>query len=46
VEARRLDETPKARSKNLDVLQEWEKVEKKNEASFVVIGESKSKLVL
>jgi hypothetical protein len=34
----KVDDTPRARSKNLDVLKEWEKVEKKNEANFVVIG--------
>ena len=34
----KVDDTPKARSKNLDVLKEWEMAEKKNEANFVVIG--------
>jgi elongation factor 1 alpha-like protein len=34
----KIDDTPRARSKNLDVLKEWESVEKKNEANFVVIG--------
>jgi elongation factor 1 alpha-like protein len=34
----KVDDTPRARSKNLDVLKEWDKVEKKNEANFVVIG--------
>jgi elongation factor 1 alpha-like protein len=38
IEAMKVDETPRARSKNLDVLKEWEKVENKNEANFVVIG--------
>jgi len=33
-----LDDTPRARSKNLDVLSEFEKAEKKNAANFVVIG--------
>jgi hypothetical protein len=34
----KLDETPKARSKNLDVLAEYEKKNSKNAANFVVIG--------
>lgn len=34
----KIDDTPRATSKNLDVLKEFEKVEKKNEANFVVIG--------
>ncbi|PVH75367.1 hypothetical protein DL98DRAFT_498454 [Cadophora sp. DSE1049] len=38
VEAVKLDDTPRARSKNLDVLSEFEKAEKKNAANFVVIG--------
>jgi hypothetical protein len=38
VEAMKIDDTPRATSKNLDVLKEFEKVEKKNEANFVVIG--------
>ena len=33
-----LDDTPKARSKNLDVLKEYEKSDKKKAANFVVIG--------
>jgi elongation factor 1 alpha-like protein len=37
-ESLRVDDTPRARSKNLDVLKEWDRVEKKNEANFVVIG--------
>ncbi|KAN0120239.1 P-loop containing nucleoside triphosphate hydrolase protein [Hyaloscypha variabilis] len=38
VEAVKLDDTPRARSKNLDVLAEFEKAETKNAANFVVIG--------
>lgn len=38
VEAMKLDDTPKARSKNLDVLAEYEKKTLKNAANFVVIG--------
>ncbi|TVY53590.1 HBS1-like protein, partial [Lachnellula suecica] len=38
VEAVKLDDTPKAKSKNLDVLAEYEKAKKKNAANFVVIG--------
>ncbi|KAH7346232.1 hypothetical protein BKA65DRAFT_455628 [Rhexocercosporidium sp. MPI-PUGE-AT-0058] len=38
VEAVKLDDTPRARSKNLDVLSEFEKAQKKNAANFVVIG--------
>lgn len=38
VEAMRLDNTPKSRSKNLDVLAEFEKTKSKNAANFVVIG--------
>lgn len=34
----RLDDTPKAKSKNLDVLSEFEKTKAKNAANFVVIG--------
>ena len=34
----KVDDTPRTRTKNLDVLKEWEMVEKKNEANFVVIG--------
>ena len=33
-----MDDTPRATSKNLEVLEEYEKVENKNEANFVVIG--------
>lgn len=33
-----MDDTPRATSKNLDVLKEFEKIDKKNEANFVVIG--------
>lgn len=32
------DDTPKARSKNLDVIAEFEKSKVKNAANFVVIG--------
>ena len=39
----KVDDTPRARSKNLDVLKEWENVVKKNEANFVVIGMLKTK---
>lgn len=38
VEAMKLDDTPKAKSKNLDVLAEFEKTKSKNAANFVVIG--------
>ncbi|CZT43313.1 related to elongation factor 1-alpha [Rhynchosporium secalis] len=38
VEAIKLDDTPRARSKNLDVLSEFEKAKSKNAANFVVIG--------
>lgn len=38
VEAMRLDDTPRATSKNLDVLAEFEKKKVKNAANFVVIG--------
>jgi elongation factor 1 alpha-like protein len=34
----KMDDTPRARSKNLDVRAEFEKAEKKNAANFVVIG--------
>jgi hypothetical protein len=34
----RIDDTPKATSKNLDVLAEYEKAKAKNSANFVVIG--------
>lgn len=34
----KLDDTPRATSKNIDVLKEFEAMEKKNEANFVVIG--------
>jgi elongation factor 1 alpha-like protein len=40
VEAMRIDDTPKATSKNLDVLAEYEKAKAKNSANFVVIGMS------
>jgi elongation factor 1 alpha-like protein len=40
VEAMRVDDTPKARSKNLDVLAEFERRKAKNAANFVVIGKS------
>ncbi|KFY38386.1 hypothetical protein V494_04378 [Pseudogymnoascus sp. VKM F-4513 (FW-928)] len=38
VEAMRIDDTPRATSKNLDVLAEFEKKKSKNAANFVVIG--------
>jgi elongation factor 1 alpha-like protein len=38
VEALKMDDTPRAKSKNLDVLAEFEKAETKNAANFVVIG--------
>lgn len=38
VEAMRIDDTPRARSKNLDVLKEYENAKSKNAANFVVIG--------
>lgn len=38
VEAMKLDDTPRAKSKNLDVLKEFEKAKSKNAANFVVIG--------
>jgi elongation factor 1 alpha-like protein len=38
VEALKFDDTPRATSKNLDVLKEFEKLKKKKEANFVVIG--------
>lgn len=38
VENIKLDDTPTARSKNLDVLAEFEKSKMKNAANFVVIG--------
>lgn len=38
LEAMRLDDTPRATSKNLDVLAEFEKKKAKNAANFVVIG--------
>lgn len=39
VEAMKMDDTPKPKSKNLDVLAEHGKKEAKNAANFVVIGE-------
>jgi elongation factor 1 alpha-like protein len=36
----KIDDTPRARSKNLDVLAEYEKTKAKNAANFVVIGTS------
>ncbi|KAH8601455.1 P-loop containing nucleoside triphosphate hydrolase protein [Bisporella sp. PMI_857] len=38
VDALKLEDTPRATSKNLEVLKEYEKLQKKNEANFVVIG--------
>jgi elongation factor 1 alpha-like protein len=34
-----VQETPKPKSKNLNVLDEFKKAEMKNSASFVVVGE-------
>jgi elongation factor 1 alpha-like protein len=34
----KIDDTPRATSKNLDVLVEYEKTKAKNSANFVVIG--------
>jgi elongation factor 1 alpha-like protein len=34
----KIDDTPRVRSKNLDVLAEFEKTKAKNAANFVVIG--------
>lgn len=34
----KIDDTPRAKSKNLDVLAEFEKMKAKNAANFVVIG--------
>lgn len=42
VEALKIDDTPRATSKNLDVLKEYEKSKAKNAANFVVIGRSPS----
>ncbi|KAI9742998.1 MAG: Hsp70 suppressor, GTPase facilitates ribosomal subunit dissociation [Claussenomyces sp. TS43310] len=38
VEAMKIDDTPRAKSRNLDVLAEYEKTKRKNAANFVVIG--------
>ena len=38
VEAMKVDDTPRATSKNLDVLAEFDKMKTKNAANFVVIG--------
>jgi elongation factor 1 alpha-like protein len=38
VEAMKVDDTPRATSKNLDVLAEYEKTKNKNALNFVVIG--------
>jgi elongation factor 1 alpha-like protein len=38
VEAMKIDDSPRATSKNLDVLAEYEKTKIKNSANFVVIG--------
>jgi elongation factor 1 alpha-like protein len=38
IEAMKIDETPRATSKNLDVLAEYEKKKSKNSANFIVIG--------
>jgi elongation factor 1 alpha-like protein len=34
----KVDDTPRAKSKNLDVLAEFDKTKAKNAANFVVIG--------
>ncbi len=34
----KIDDTPRAKSKNLNVLAEYEKKKSKNAANFVVIG--------
>lgn len=38
VENMKIDDTPRATSKNLDVLKEYEQARGKNAANFVVIG--------
>jgi elongation factor 1 alpha-like protein len=38
VETMKIDDTPRATSKNLDVLAEFKKAKTKNAANFVVIG--------
>jgi elongation factor 1 alpha-like protein len=38
VESMKIDDTPSVKSKNLDVLKEFEKAKSKNAANFVVIG--------
>jgi elongation factor 1 alpha-like protein len=38
VEAMKIDDAPRATSKNLDVLAEYGKTKAKNSANFVVIG--------
>jgi elongation factor 1 alpha-like protein len=38
VEAMKIDDAPRATSKNLDVLAEYKKTKAKNSANFVVIG--------
>lgn len=38
IKAMRVDDTPLPKSKNLDVLSEFEKAKKKKNASFVVVG--------
>lgn len=40
VESMKIDDTPRATSKNLDVLKEYEQARGKNAANFVVIGMS------
>lgn len=39
VKALGLDDRPKAKRKNIDVLAEYQKVKNKNTANFIVIGE-------
>ena len=38
VESLKIDDTPRVKSKNLNVLAEFEKKKAKNAANFVVIG--------
>lgn len=42
----KIDDTPRAKSKNLDVLAEFEKTKAKNAANFVVIGVFKHRGVI
>lgn len=40
-----IDDTPLPKSKNLDVLSEFEKSKQKKNASFVVVGESQDRIM-